>query len=123
MKRIHLNIIGTILSILTGAARAFGGFTLIASHSNGTELGAGIALAVIGAVLIVTGVNFLINMSQKNPRPQVFINILTVAIVAFWVDGIINGFLLYGAPQVSGQIINTVLLIVILLCLWSKRNN
>lgn len=121
MRNLQLLIMGDILSIVVGIARAFGGFLLIRSHSDSKELCIGIILAIIGSFLTSAGIVFLINMSQKNPKTELFIKILTVGIVVFWIDGIINGFLLLGTPQLSGQIINTSLLFVILVCFWWKR--
>lgn len=122
MKKIHFQIIGTLLAIFVGIVRAYGGFFLLRAHNDSTELGVGIALAIIGAFLIIAGICFLINMSQINSNPKLFCKILTIGIIAFWIDGIINGFLLYGSPQVAGQIINTTLTAVIILCLWGKKS-
>lgn len=120
MKKIHLLIIGAILSTLVGIARTYGGGLLISSHQNTTELGAGIALFIIGAFLTSTGICFLINLSQKERKIPIFVNLLTAGMIAFWLDGIINGFLLFGAPQLSGQILNAALVIWVLICLWAK---
>lgn len=120
----YLQIIGTLLAVFVGIGRAYGGFLLIYSHiyshAGITELGVGIGLLAVGILLMATGISFLINMSQKNPAPLVFKKILTAGMIAFWIDGIINGFLLFGAPQLSGQILNAALLAVVLLCLWLK---
>lgn len=121
MKRIPLLIIGSMLALLIGIARAFGGFTLLSSHANTTEVGVGAGLLTVGTWLIIFAIVFLINMSQKNPRPRIFIKALSAGMAAFWIDGIINGFLLFGAPQLSCQIINTALLIIVIACLWAKK--
>lgn len=122
MKRIHFHIIGSMLALFIGIARAFGGFTLLFSHANPTEAGVATGLVIVGAWLIIVAITFLINMSQKTQKPQMFIKALSIGMAAFWIDGVINGFLLYGAPQLSGQIINTSLLIIVLACLWAKRH-
>lgn len=116
MKGKYLQTVGSILALLVGIARGFGGFTLIYTHADGLETGVGVGLVIVGLWLILTAIALLVNTR----RQDIFRRALTAGVIAFWIDGIINGFLLYGAPQVSGQIINAAVSIIILLCLWAK---
>lgn len=116
MKGKYLQTVGAVLAVLVGIARGLGGFSLIYTHTDGLETGVGVGLVIVGLWLIITATALLANTR----RQDIFRKALTAGVVIFWIDGIINGFLLYGAPQVSGQIINAAVSIIILLCLWAK---
>lgn len=83
---------------------------LLSEPGSSGELTVGILLAVVAVWLMAGGIVFL---AKRTPATR---NFLAVGVVAFWLGGIINGFLLYGAPQISGQIVNIVVAAVILLC-------
>ncbi len=85
---------------------------LLSEPGSSGELTAGILLAVVAVWLMAGGIVFL---AKRTPAAR---NFLAAGVVAFWLGGIINGFLLYGAPQISGQIVNIVVAAIILLCLY-----
>lgn len=111
MKRILLPaVIAGVLALLVGVARGAGALMLLSEPGSSGELTVGILLAVVAVWLMAGGIVFL---AKRTPATR---NFLAVGVVAFWLGGIINGFLLYGAPQISGQIVNIVVAAVILLC-------
>lgn len=113
MKRNYICIIGAILALITGIARGIGGATLFAGAS--LELTLGIGLLIVSIWLIISSISLIVkeNINRKKW--------LTAGILIFWIDGILNGFLLFGTPQLSGQIINLLIVVLILCCIWTKK--
>lgn len=114
MKRFS-GIIGGILASLVGIARGVGGLTLVFNPENMSSLLVGIGLLIVAVLLIVSGVLYAIKRSDIQRKA------ITIATIFFWIDGIINGFILFGAPLLSGQIINLILVFIILGCIWYSK--
>ena len=93
-------ICGSVLAYIVGIARIAGGVISISASSSPTETWVGIALIAIGLFILLSITMLLIK------RSMFWLKMLSLSIILFWVDGMINGFLLYGHPQMSGQIIN-----------------
>lgn len=91
---------GISLAIIVGVARITGGVISILSPASLAEYGVGFGLLAVGAFLIFSAIMLWI---KKN---AFWVNMLTLAAILFWLGGLINGFILYGQPQRSGQIIN-----------------
>ncbi|MDE6652130.1 MAG: hypothetical protein K2K08_06960 [Paramuribaculum sp.] len=108
----YLAVIGGILAVLVGISRGLGGLTLTISSESSVEKAVGIGLIVIALWLIVTGVTFILNRTISMRKW------LTVGVILFWIDGIVNGFIIFGAPLLSGQLINISLSALILICVW-----
>ena len=114
MKRDLICTIGAIVGLLTGLGRGIGGLTLLSGSSLDFMLGIGLIL--IAVLLVVSAIGLIIKQDRGRKKW------LTAGIILFWIDGVINGFMLYGSPQIAGQIINLIIVAVVLVCLWLRRN-
>ena len=114
MKKDLICTIGAVVGLLTGIGRGIGGLTLLSGTS--LELILGIGLILIAILLIVSAIGLIIKQTRGRKKW------LTAGIILFWIDGIVNGFLLYGSPQITGQIINLTIVLVVLGCLWLGRS-
>ena len=110
-------ICGNALAVIVGAARIAGGVISISSATSGTEIGVGIGLIAVGLFIL-----FCITMLWIK-QSSFWFKMLSIAVLLFWIDGIINGFLLFGAPQMSGQIINLCCALALLLLSRSFVHN
>lgn len=108
----NLVVIGAILAVLVGIGRGIGGFTLAISSGSSVEKAVGTGLIVVALWLIVTGGVFAISRSGSMRKW------LTIGVVLFLIDGLVNGFILFGAPLLNGQLINISLSALILICIW-----
>ncbi len=108
------SVIGPAIAIFVGVARGAGAVILFSDDQGANARWAGTLLAVISLWLIVAGIVFLVKKTHAAR------NVLAAGMVAFWIGGIVNGFLLYGAPQLSGQIINIILTASVLVCVYLK---
>lgn len=102
-------ICGAVLAYIVGIARIAGGVISIYSSSSMTETVVGIFLILIGLFILLS----ITMLLQK--RSMFWLKILSASVIIFWIDGIVNGYLLYGSPQMSGQIINLCCSMAILL--------
>ena len=93
-------ICGCVLAVIVGIARIAGGIICITSGSTTTETGVGIGLIAVGLFILISVIMLWIK------RSMFWMTMLSLSVILFWLGGIINGFLLYGKPQMSGQIIN-----------------
>ena len=109
-----LPLVGAILAILVGILRGIGGVYLLTENPSAVDKGVGAVLVLIACWLIVSGVCLLVTRSDKWRK------LLAMGMIAFWIDGIVNGFLLFGRPLLSGQLINLVWTILVLLCVTSS---
>ena len=110
MKNKYL-IIASILMILVGFLRGFGGLLLIL-HGNNVNAGNAISASqtqshLLGIGLIIVFILF-ITSAYLLLRQKIKIGwILSwIAIVVFLLGGVINGIVLFGAPKIQGQIFN-----------------
>ena len=112
MKKDLICIIGAIVGVLTGIGRGIGGLTLL--NGSFMEQILGIGLIIIAIWLIVSGIALIVRQNSKRKKW------MTAGIILFWIDGIVNGFMLFGSPQISGQVINLIISAVVLICLWMR---
>lgn len=106
-------ICGCGLAATVGAARTAGGVICINSAASGTEVGVGIGLIAAGLFILVSIAMLWLKKSAF------WLKMVSASVIIFWIDGIINGFLLFGSPQISGQIINLCCVIAIV---WLSRS-
>ena len=113
-------ICGAILAYIVGIARIAGGVISISSSTSGTETGVGIVLILVGLFILFSMTMLLIK------RSMFWFMMMALSVILFWLDGLVNGFLLFGHPQMSGQIINLCCVMAILMLsrsIVSKTNN
>lgn len=111
------------LLMLVGLARSAGGTLLL---TRGAALdpavlagptvtrGAGAGLVLVGLGLAVAGVQLL----RRRPGAG---RLAILALLVFVLDGLLNGTLLYGRPQVDGTLANALVVAVVLGLLWLAR--
>ena len=123
MNKRYWLIIATIIMILVGILRAFGGIALL---TKGNQLDTGIpiiasktqiyivaiGLLIIGALFVFAAIKLLRNYSKTNW------NVCWIVLLLFILGGLLNGFLLFGQPLDQGQKINLVAVILIGLLLF-----
>ena len=93
-------ICGSVLAYIVGIARIAGGIISISSAASSTETWVGIGLISVGLFILFSITMLLVK------RSMFWLTMVSLSVILFWLDGIINGFLLFGHPQMSGQIIN-----------------
>lgn len=113
MKRDWICIIGAIVGFLTGIGRGIGGLTLLSGAVTEIIIGSGLIVVAVWLVLSAIALMLRQDVSRKKW--------LTAGIVIFWLDGIMNGFVLFGSPQLSGQIVNMAIVLTVVCCLWLRR--
>lgn len=113
MKRDLSCIIGAIVGLITGIGRGIGGFTLLSGPLM--ERMIGIGLIIVALWLTVSAVALIVKQTPVRKKW------MTAGIILFWLDGILNGFMLFGSPQISGQIVNLIIVVVVLGFLWWRR--
>lgn len=111
-------IIASILMIFIGLVRGIGGFLLIL-HGNSVDAGPRITASecqtlLLGIGLIIVFILFLTSafllIIQKSKIGWI---LSWIAIAIFLLGGIINGFVLFGKPNIQGQIINVLASVLI----------
>lgn len=102
-------ICGAILAYIVGVARIAGGVISINSSTSATETGVGIVLILVGLFILLCMTMLLIK------RSMFWLVMVSLSVILFWLDGLINGFLLFGHPQMSGQIINLCCVMVVVM--------
>ncbi len=106
-------ICGAALAYIVGIARIAGGVISISSSTSATETG-------VGVVLILVGLFILLCMTMLLAKRSMFwMTMVALSAILFWLDGLVNGFLLFGHPQMSGQIINICCVMAILMLSYS----
>lgn len=120
MKKYWLTI-ASFLMIIIGLLRGIGGVSLLGE--NTPELDIPIVaspeeIAIAAYSLLIVCVLFIASgLSLTVRRTRVNWILSWVSIVLFLAGGVINGFLLFGHPLGSGQIINIVVSCLIGVCL------
>ncbi len=112
MKKTWL-VIASILMILVGILRGYGGFLLIIRGkmlTTGLEISAsGNQTIIAGSGLIIVLILFLISaFFLLKDQSKTGWNTGWFAITFFILDGLLNGYLLFGAPRIQGQLINVI---------------
>ncbi len=110
-------ICGAVLAYIVGIARIAGGIISISASTYATETWVGIVLIAIGLFILFSITMLLIK------RTMFWFMMVALSVILFWLDGLINGFLLYGHPQMSGQIVNICCVMVILMLSYSLVKN
>jgi len=118
MKKKILLIIASILMIVIGLLRGFGGIALfikgsglktnipiIANNLQIKLVSSGLLLVCV--LLIYSAVNQLRKYSLKSW------NLCFLALLLFLLGGVLNGFLLFGHPIDKGQVINIVAVLIV----------
>ena len=103
------SICGSVLAFIVGIARIAGGVISISSSTSATETWVGVVLIAVGLFICLSMTMLLIKRSMS------WFMMLALSVILFWLDGLVNGFLLYGHPQMSGQIINICCVMAILM--------
>jgi hypothetical protein len=104
--------------ILVGIFRGTGGFLLIIQGkmvNTGLEISAsGNQTVIAGTGLIIVLILFLISaFFLLKDQSKTGWNTGWIAITFFILDGLLNGYLLFGAPRMQGQLINVIVGILI----------
>lgn len=116
--------LGAALLVLLGLARGAGGVVLLVSGAaadsriaaGAAAVGvAGVLLLLISLALVVAGVG----LAKVN---RAFWRFGIGSLVAFVIDGAVNGAVLYGRPGVGGTVANVIVAALIALCLLAGRN-
>ena len=102
-------ICGSVLAVIVGIARIVGGIISISSAASHTETWVGIGLIAVGLFILFSITMLLIK------RSMFWLTMVSLSVILFLFDGLINGFLLFGHPQMSGQIINLCCVMVIIM--------
>ncbi len=110
-------ICGAVLAYIVGIARIVGGVISINSAVSSTETWVGIILIAVGLFICLSITMLLIK------RTMFWFMMVALSIILFWLDGLVNGFLLFGKPQMSGQIINICCVMVTLMLSYSLVKN
>ena len=125
--RKYASRIAAFLMILLGLVRGFGGMLLLGGSedldlgmpitaSEGTLALAGYSLVVVCLLLVIAGIVLTIRHDRLSWM------ISWIGLGLFLVGGLMNGFLLFGSPQLSGQVVNLLVSGLIAGCLlWSKK--
>lgn len=110
MKKYWLTI-ASFLMILTGLLRGLGGLALL-TEGNSLDLGlplvatpeqmkmAAYSLLGVCLLLVLSGVSLTIRRIRMNWT------LSWISVILFLTGGILNGILLFGHPQASGQLVN-----------------
>ena len=93
-------ICGCILALFVAFARLAGGAYSLFTSTSVSETEVGIGLLVVSSLILLSIIMYWLK------RTALWHKMINVSMILFWLDGILNGFLLFGTPQISGQIIN-----------------
>ena len=123
MKELRYLRAGALLMLLLGLARGIGGLMLMTRgampdpkiRAGGAEI---VATAV---VLLLLGLSLVVSAAGVFRRQRLAWLVGAVLTVAFVLGGVVNGFVLYGRPQMAGTLGNLVVAAAIILCLWRGR--
>ncbi|MDE6019280.1 MAG: hypothetical protein K2G85_10775 [Muribaculaceae bacterium] len=110
-------ICGAALAYIVGVAMIAGGVISISQGVSATETLVGILLIAIGLFILFSMTMLLIK------RTMFWFMMVALSVILFWLDGLVNSFLLYGHPQMSGQIVNICCVMVILMLTRSIVRN
>lgn len=102
-------ICGAALAYIVGIARIAGGVISISSSTSTTETWVGVVLIAVGLFICLSITMLLIK------RSMLWLEMVSLSVILFWLDGLINGSLLFGHSQMSGQIINLCCVMVIVM--------
>jgi cytochrome bd-type quinol oxidase subunit 2 len=103
-------IVGGVLMILLGIARGAGGIVLLTRGPSADPAiqAKGSAVALLGALLVILGAALVVTavaVLRKNRRAWL-LGIWLV--IAFVIDGALNGFVFFGKPRDQGTLVNLI---------------
>ena len=104
------------LLILICGVRLFGGVAMLlrgAAVSN-EVLAGDLSVRALGLLMMViagAGLRAGVGLFAK---PERWWRVGVWATIALWVDGLLNGLVLFGAPRVGGQVLNTIVAMVLI---------
>lgn len=115
--------VGGVLLVALGLVRGLGG-TLLLLHGSGLDpevlappavtAGVGWGLVGIGALAVASGVLALLGIRRADVLGA-------VTVIAFLIDGALNGWLLFGRPGAAGTALNLAAGALIVGFLWAGR--
>lgn len=110
-----------VLMLLLGLARSAGGIVLLSQGAAADPIirVSDFACAVVGGVLLALGAGLIVSaigVLRRRRRAWLLGIVLTVAFV---VDGMVNGAVLYGRPGDQGTVVNVIAAALILTCLFA----
>lgn len=116
--------LGAVLALLLGLVRAAGGAVLVAT---GPDLDPAIratpaATAATGGVLVLLGAFLVVTAIGVLRRRRSALPWIVAGVVAFVIDGVVNGAVLYGRPGHGGTLANVAAATVILSLLFAGRS-
>ena len=126
MKNRYQVAISSLLMIFIGLFRSIGGISLLLGGdqfdtkvpilaSAGQLNGVGIGLLTVGILLIVSAAYFWRRLTRRSWI------LCWIALIIFLLDGLVDGFILFGQPLAQGQIINLSAAIIIGILLYHNR--
>ena len=126
MKNRYQVAISSLLMIFIGLFRSIGGISLLLGGdqldtkvpilaSAGQLNGVGIGLLIVGILLIVSAAYFWRRLTRRSWI------LCWIALIIFLLDGLVDGFILFGRPLAQGQIINLSAAIIIGILLYHNR--
>lgn len=126
MKKYWLSI-ASFLMIITGLLRGIGGISLLGENVPETDIPIMASpgeIAIAAYTLLIVCVLFIASgLSLTVRRRRINWILGWVSIVVFLAGGIINGFLLFGHPLSSGQLINFGISALIGACLFMGKDS
>lgn len=129
MKRYFLYLAADLM-IFVGIFRGIGGVSLLL---KGTSVKSNVSISATGSQTLLVGIGLVVvllfmiaaGVLLMKRRSYKWWIVSWIATAFFLIDGVINGFILFGAPSFQGQIINLVaaMLIFISLVIGKKDLN
>ena len=116
-------LIGGILMILLGLARGAGGVILLLHGGETLEniIASPEAVRMVAVGLITIGALEVISAIGVFLRKRRMWILGFVVTVAFVIDGAINGYILFGRPGDQGTLVNSIIALLIIVCLMMGR--
>jgi len=116
-------LIGAFLMILLGLGRGYGGIALIkGGNTFATIETSNVTIRILGTILILIGILEIISAIGILRLKRRFWISGVIVTIAFVIDGVINGYFLFGSPGLLGAIVNSAVAAVIIFCLFIGRS-
>jgi len=104
------------LLILICGVRLFGGVAMLLKGAavNNEVLAGDLSVRALGLLMMsIAGVGLRAGVGLFT-KPERWWRVGVWATIALWVDGLLNGLVLFGAPRVGGQVLNTIVAMVLI---------
>lgn len=117
-------LLGGVMMILLGIARGAGGAILLVQGpaADPAIQASRSAVVVLGGLLTALGVGLVGSAVGVLRRRRRAWHWGTWLVVAFVIDGLVNGYVFFGSPGDRGTIVNLVAAALILTCLFVGRS-